>query len=87
MMWFIIHTVRLDIITTIDQHRHDTITTTDRRHLIITIRIMAIAINLASSIDLIAINRSDHLISDRLRRSVIINLPQREDADKKCNEI
>ena len=82
MMWFIIHTVRLDIITTIDQHRRDTITTTDRRHLIITIRIMAIAINLASSIDLIAIDHSDHL-----RRSVIINLPQREDADKKYNEI
>ena len=48
---------------------------------------MAIAINLASSIDLIAINHSDHLISDRLRRSVIINPPQREDTDKKYNEI
>ena len=88
MMWFTIdmaiHTVQIDIITTIEQHRRDTITiiTTDRRVLTITIRIMAIAIDLTISIDLIAISRSDHL-----RRSVIIDLPQREIVDKKCNEI
>jgi hypothetical protein len=62
MMWFTIdmtiHTGRLDIIT-IEQHRRVAITiiTTDRRHLTITIRIMAIAIS-----------RSDHL-----RRSVIMD--------------
>lgn len=88
MMWCItnmtIHTVRLDIITTIEQHRHDIITiiTTDRRHLTIIIRIMVIAIRLAISIALIAISRSDHLIS-----IITIDLPQREVVDKKCNEI
>jgi hypothetical protein len=67
-----IHTVRLDI-TTIEPHRRDTIIiTTDRRNLTITIRIMAIAIGLTISIDLIAINRSDHHISDHLRRNVIM---------------
>lgn len=70
-----IHTVRLDIITTIEQHRRDTITIDHLRRRDIT-DIMAIAIILAISIDLIAINRS-----------IIINLPQQEDADKKYNEI
>jgi hypothetical protein len=90
-----IHTGRLDIITTIDQHRRDTITiiTTDRHHLTITItiRIMAIAIVLTINIDLIAINRSDHRIIDHLRRSVghltsIAHLLT-EVVDKKYNEI
>ena len=82
MMWCITnmttHTVRLDIITTIDQHRRDTITIiiTDRRHLrvimghITIIRIMVIAISRSDhliSIAPIAISRSDHL-----HRSVIM---------------
>jgi hypothetical protein len=98
-----IHTGRLDIITTIDQHRRDTITiiTTDHHHLTITItiRIMAIAIILTINIDLIAINRSDliainrsdHRISDHLRRSVghLTSIAHllTEVADKKYNEI
>ena len=76
-----IHTVRPDIITAIEQYRHDTITIT------ITIRIMAIAIVLTITIMAIAISRSDHHISDHLRRSVIIDLPQREVVDKKYNKI
>jgi hypothetical protein len=98
-MWCItnmtIHTVRLDIITTIEQHRRDTTTiiTTDRRHLT-TIRIMAIAISRSDhliSIDLIAINHSDHSRSDlhnsdQLHRSVTTDLPQQEVVDKKYSE-
>ena len=80
-----IHTVRIDIITAIEQHRHD----------IITIRIMSIAIDLAISSNLIAISRSDHL-----RRSVIMVMYHlimchpisiahllTESIDKKYNEI
>ena len=80
-----IHTVRLDIITTIEQHLRDiTIITTDRRHL----TIMVIAIRLTISSDLITINRSDHL-----RRSVIMGHLTSiahlltEVVDKKSNEI
>ena len=75
-----IHTVRPDIIiTAIEQYRHDTIT----------IRIMAIAIDLTITIRIMvnAISRSDHHINDHLRRSVIIDLPQREVVDKKYNKI
>jgi hypothetical protein len=77
------HTVRLDIITTIEQHRRDIITIiiTDRRHLTIIIRIMVIAIDLTISSDLIAISHSDHL-----RRIVIMDLPQREIVDNKSKK-
>lgn len=64
-----IHLFRqLDIITTIEQYRRDAIITTDRRNPTITTSIMVIAIDIAISSDLIAINRSDHL-----RRSVIMD--------------
>ena len=84
-----IHIVRLDIITTIEQHRRDTITIITTEHLRRrdTIRIMAIAINLTISIDLIAINRSvimGHLIMGHLT-SVARLLT--EVVDKKYNEI
>ena len=94
MMWFTIdmtiHTVRLGIITTIDQHRRDTITIiiTDRRHLrvimghITIIRIMVIAIS-----------RSDHLhrsvIMGHLIMGHLTSIAHllTEVVDKKCNEI
>jgi hypothetical protein len=77
-----IHTVRLDIITTIEQHRSDTIIITNRRH--ISINIMAIAISRSDhliSIAPIASSRRDLHINDHLRRSIIIDLPQREVVD------
>ena len=85
-----IHTVRLDIITAIEQHRRDTIT----------IRSMAIAIDLTIDIRIMAIAIS-HIV--HLRRSVImeylimghlimnhpINIAHllTESIDKKYNEI
>ena len=81
-----IHTTRLDIITTIEQHRSDTIIITDRRHL--TIRIMAIAIRLTINIAPIAINRSDHLIRSVIMGHLIsIAHLLTEVVDKKSNEI
>ena len=71
-----IHTVRLDIITTMDQHRIDTITIIIIDHL--RLRVIMdhlIVMGHLISIDLIAISR------------ITINLPQREVVDKKYNEI
>lgn len=72
-----------------DQYSRDIITIITTEHLRRdTIRIMAIAISLTISIDLIAINRSDHL-----RRSVIMGHLTSvarlltEVVDKKYNEI
>ena len=94
-----IHTVRLDTITTIEQHRRVITITTERRHL----TIMAIAIRLTISIAPIAINRSDHLrrrvIMGHLIMDHLIVVPLimghpisiarllTEVVDKKCNEI